>query len=90
MLPERKQNTSKKLLKNHPKGDDFQFKKEEFQHGDTLGRQKGPPSRKVSQRTDPGTQEHTLQEAILEPKGSPERTPKMTCFPRAFWTAVAP
>ena len=90
MAPKTKTEYIKKLLKNHPKGGEFRFKKEEFQHGDTLGRQKGPPSRKVSQRTDPGTQEHTLREAILEPKGSPERTTKKTYFQGGFWTALAP
>ena len=77
-------------VKKLPKGDEFRFKKEEFQHGDTLGRQKGTHSRKISQRRETGTQEHTLREAILETKGSPERTPKKTYFQGAFWTALAP
>ena len=77
-------------MKKLPKGDEFRFKKEEFQHGDTLGRQKGTPSRKLSQRRETGTQEHTLREAILETKGSPERTTKKTYFQGGFWTALAP
>ena len=90
MAPRTKAEYIKKATKEPPKGHEFLLKNEESQHGDTLGRQKGPPSRKLSQRTETGTQEHTLWEAILEPKDNPERTPKMTCFPRAFWTAVAP
>ena len=79
-----------KAVKKLPKGREFRFKKEEFQHGDTLGRQKGTHSRKMSQRMETGTQEHTLREPILETKGSPERTPKKTYFQGAFWTALAP
>ena len=63
-----------KAVKKLPKGGEFQFKKEEFQHGDALGRQKGTHSRKRTQRRETGTQEHTLREAILKTKGSPERT----------------
>ena len=76
----------KKLLK----GDGFLLKKEEIQHDDTLGRQKGTPSRNLSQKRETDPQEHTLREAILETKGSPERTPKKTYFQGAFWTALAP
>ena len=72
-----------KAVKKIPKGDEFRFKKEEFQHGDTLGRQKGTPSRKLSQRRETDPQEHTLREAILETKGSPELESEM----RLLWRA---
>ena len=90
MAPRTKAEYIKKATKEPPKGHEFLLKNEESQHGDTLGRQKGTPSRKLTQRTETGTQEHTLREAILEPKGSPERTTKNTYFPGAFWTVLAP
>ena len=79
-----------KTVKKLPKGREFRFKKDEFQHGDTLGRQKGTHSRNIGQSKETDPQEHTLREAILETKGSPERTPKKTYFQGAFWTALAP
>ena len=90
MAPKTKAEYIPKATKEPPKGHEFLLKNEESQHGDTLGHQKGTPSRKLSQRTETGTQEHTLREAILETKGSPERTTKKTYFQAGFWTAVAP